>query len=142
MMQDRKDYPRPQLMRSAWQNLNGEWDFAFDEENRGVRENWQNGISKQKKIQVPFSYETKASGIGDPAQHEVVWYQRNFSFAKKEGKRSLLHFEGADFQTEVWVNGKAAGKHTGAYSRFSFDVTALLQEGKTASSFGVRTLCR
>lgn len=132
MMQDRKDYPRPQLMRSAWQNLNGEWDFAFDEENRGVRENWQNGISKQKKIQVPFSYETKASGIGDPAQHEVVWYQRNFSFAKKEGKRSLLHFEGADFQTEVWVNGKAAGKHTGAYSRFSFDVTALLQEGENS----------
>lgn len=132
MMQDRKDYPRPQLMRSAWQNLNGEWDFAFDEENRGVRENWQNGISKQKKIQVPFSYETKASGIGDPAQHEVVWYQRNFSFAKKEGKRSLLHFEGADFLTEVWVNGKAAGKHTGAYSRCSFDVTALLQEGENS----------
>lgn len=131
-MQDRKDYPRPQLMRSAWQNLNGEWDFAFDEENRGVRENWQNGIPKQKKIQVPFSYETRASGIGDPAQHEVVWYQRNFSFAKKEGKRSLLHFEGADFQTEVWVNGKAAGKHTGAYSRFSFDVTALLQEGENS----------
>lgn len=132
MMQDRKDYPRPQLMRSAWQNLNGEWDFAFDEENRGVRENWQNGIPKQKKIQVPFSYETKASGIGDPAQHEVVWYQRNFSFAKKEGKRSLLHFEGADFLTEVWVNGKAAGKHTGAYSRCSFDVTALLQEGENS----------
>ena len=131
-MQDRKDYPRPQLMRSAWQNLNGEWDFAFDEENRGVRENWQNGIPKQKKIQVPFSYETKASGIGDPAQHEVVWYQRNFSFAKKEGKRSLLHFEGADFLTEVWVNGKAAGKHTGAYSRCSFDVTALLQEGENS----------
>ena len=132
MMQDRKDYPRPQLMRSAWQNLNGEWDFAFDEENRGVRENWQNGIPKQKKIQVPFSYETRASGIGDPAQHEVVWYQRSFSFAKKEGKRSLLHFEGADFLTEVWVNGKAAGKHTGAYSRFSFDVTALLQEGENS----------
>ena len=132
MMQDRKDYPRPQLMRSAWQNLNGEWDFAFDEENRGVRENWQNGIPKKKKIQVPFSYETRASGIGDPAQHEVVWYQRNFSFAKKEGKRTLLHFEGADFQTEVWVNGKAAGKHTGAYSRFSFDVTALLQEGENS----------
>ena len=132
MMQDRKDYPRPQLMRSAWQNLNGEWDFAFDEENRGVRENWQNGIPKQKKIQVPFSYETRASGIGDAAQHEVVWYQRNFSFAKKEGKRSLLHFEGADFLTEVWVNGKAAGKHTGAYSRCSFDVTALLQEGENS----------
>ena len=132
MMQDRKDYPRPQLMRSAWQNLNGEWDFAFDEENRGVRENWQNGIPKQKKIQVPFSYETRASGIGDAAQHEVVWYQRSFSFAKKEGKRSLLHFEGADFQTEVWVNGRAAGKHTGAYSRFSFDVTALLQEGENS----------
>lgn len=132
MMQDRKDYPRPQLMRSAWQNLNGEWDFAFDEENRGVRENWQNGIPKQKKIQVPFSYETKASGIGDPAQHEVVWYQRNFSFAKKEGKRSLLHFEGVDFKAEVWVNGRSAGRHTGAYSRFSFDVTALLQEGKNS----------
>lgn len=132
MIQDRKDYPRPQLVRSTWQNLNGEWDFAFDEENRGVRANWQNGIPKQKKICVPFSYETKASGIKDPAQHEVVWYQRNFSFAKKEGKRSLLHFEGADFQTEVWVNGKAAGKHTGAYSRFSFDVTALLQEGENS----------
>lgn len=132
MMQDRKDYPRPQLMRSAWQNLNGEWDFAFDEENRGVRENWQNGIPKQKKIQVPFSYETRASGIGDPAQHEVVWYQRNFSFAKKEGKRSLLHFEGVDFKAEVWVNGRSAGRHTGAYSRFSFDVTALLQEGENS----------
>ncbi len=132
MIQDRKDYPRPQLVRSTWQNLNGEWDFAFDEENRGVRANWQNGIPKQKKICVPFSYETKASGIGDPAQHEVVWYQRNFSFAKKEGKRSLLHFEGVDFKAEVWVNGRSAGRHTGAYSRFSFDVTALLQEGENS----------
>lgn len=132
MIQDRKDYPRPQLVRSTWQNLNGEWDFAFDEENRGVRANWQNGIPKQKKICVPFSYETKASGIKDPAQHEVVWYQRNFSFAKKEGKRSLLHFEGVDFKAEVWVNGRSAGRHTGAYSRFSFDVTALLQEGENS----------
>ena len=132
MIQDRKDYPRPQLVRSTWQNLNGEWDFAFDEENRGVRANWQNGIPKQKKICVPFSYETTASGIKDPAQHEVVWYQRNFSFAKKEGKRSLLHFEGVDFKAEVWVNGRSAGRHTGAYSRFSFDVTALLQEGENS----------
>ena len=61
-----KDYPRPQLLRDQWENLNGTWDFAFDDAGTGMAQGWQNGFVPQHQIQVPFTFETKASGIEDP----------------------------------------------------------------------------
>ena len=121
----KKDYPRPQFVRDNWMNLNGTWDFGFDDGNRGEKEAWYKNFGGKKEIQVPFTYETSLSGIGQEEIHENVWYRRSFTAEdeKLSNKRLLLHFEGSDFLTKVWVNGSFAGSHRGGYSRFSFDVT-------------------
>ncbi len=117
------EYPRPQFVRSDWQNLNGEWDFAFGNE---VTENDAVSGNLPRKINVPFTYETKLSGIEDTAQYHIVWYSRRIT--GKQGKRTIINFEGADYDTEVYVNSELVGKHRGAYSRFSFDVTDYLND--------------
>lgn len=128
----RKDYPRPQLVRDGWVNLNGQWDFAFDDENAGERKGWQNALPGQTVINVPFTYETKASGIGDETAHENVWYSRKIEVdgTRLTSGRVLLHFEGSDFYTRVWVNGALAGSHRGGYARFSLDITKLVKAGE------------
>ena len=78
-----KDYPRPQLLRDQWENLNGTWDFAFDDTCTGMAQGWQNGFVPQHQIQVPFTFETKASGIEDPNPHSGVWYARTFTAVLK-----------------------------------------------------------
>jgi len=88
------DYPRPQLVRTDWVNLNGKWDFAFDDANAGEKLGWQKGFSKQYDIEVPFTYETKLSGIGQQEPHEHVWYAKTLNVKKHDG-RVLLHFEAA-----------------------------------------------
>lgn len=123
------DYPRPQLRRDNWVNLNGPWDFAFDDDDRGLQENWQYGFEPQYTIQVPFAYETAASGIGDSSEHRQVWYHRTFRL-EDDSRRTLLHFEGSDWQTQVYINGKMVGSHHGGYARFSFDITHFLFPGE------------
>ncbi|MDR1949150.1 MAG: glycoside hydrolase family 2, partial [Spirochaetaceae bacterium] len=127
-------YPRPQFVRDrdSWINLNGSWDFAFDDKNKGIGEEWFRSFPAGRKITVPFTYETPKSGIGDPGRHEVIWYHRTIPVEKNKepGKRIFLHFEGSDYHTELWVNGGFAGTHDGAYARFSFDITTLLRDGQ------------
>ena len=130
MYQYQKDYPRPQLVRENWKNLNGEWNFAFDDGREGIKNKWQKAFPQGEKIQVPFTYETEKSGIGRQERHSRVWYERTLSLEKEEEKRYLLHFEGCDFYTKVWVNGELAGSHRGGYARFTFDVTELLNRGE------------
>ena len=125
-----KDYPRPQLVRPEWTNLNGLWDFAFDDEDEGERAGWKDGFKKQKDIRVPFTYETKLSGIHDETRHDHVWYQKKISVKKEEGIRNLVHFEGSDFHTRVWVNGVFLGEHKGGYARFTFDMTEAAVDGE------------
>lgn len=126
-----KDYPRPQFVRNAWENLNGTWDFSFDDEKLGEANLWFASFPKQKEIQVPFSYETKLSGIGDETSHEHVWYHKTVFVSEEalQEKRVLLHLEGCDYITKVWVNGTYMGDHVGGYARFSFDITAALHDG-------------
>lgn len=128
----KKDYPRPQFAREQWENLNGEWDFAFDDSKRGVTEKWYRTFPEGKKIVVPFTYETKMSGIGDETKHEAVWYRRIIQVEgeKLKGQKLMLHLEGCDYHTIVWVNGEKAGSHRGCYSRFSFDISHLVAEGE------------
>ncbi len=115
------EYPRPQFVRADWQNLCGEWDFGFGEET-----NENNALAGElpRKIIVPFSYQTKASGIGLEEHHSLVWYSRKIR--GRAGKRTILNIDGADYETSVFVNGKLVGTHVGAYSRFSFDITDFL----------------
>src|ERR1044072_5919450 len=74
----RPEYPRPQFVRSEWQNLNGEWEFAFDDQNRGRELGWQYGLPLAGRIIVPFPYQSELSGINDKSIHEIVWYARSF----------------------------------------------------------------
>ena len=128
----KKDYPRPQFVRENWENLNGTWDFGFDDDHVGEKEKWYVNFGGDKKIQVPFTYETKLSGIQDETRHDYIWYRRNIQVDGKrlEKENYVLHFEGCDFITKVWVNGELVGSHRGGYSRFSFDITNLLKDGE------------
>ena len=74
----RNEYPRPQLERELWMNLNGEWNFNFDDNNLGEEEKWYAEKNFDKKITVPFCYQSPLSGIGDKSIHDVVWYKKNF----------------------------------------------------------------
>ena len=127
-----KDYPRPQLVRENWENMNGIWDFAFDDQNRGENAKWYKIFPKEKSIQVPFTYETKLSGIQDETRHDFIWYRKTFVISEErlDNNKLMLHFEGSDFLTKIWVNGQMAGCHKGGYSRFSFDITDLVHEGE------------
>ncbi|PWU67926.1 glycoside hydrolase family 2 protein [Gracilibacillus dipsosauri] len=128
----RTEYPRPQFQRDTWMNLNGQWNFHFDDENIGEKESWYKAASFTKDIQVPFTYETEASGIGEEAFHPNVWYQREFEIPKDQiGKKVILRFQAADYLTKVWINGIFIGEHAGGNSAFSFDISHAVEETKT-----------
>ncbi len=123
-----KDYPRPQFVRRQWMDLNGEWNFAFDDANQGEKLGWYKELNPTHRIQVPFTYETTSSTIGEEAPHEQVWYHRKISVIDLT-QTVILHMEGSDYETKIWVNGQYIGNHFGGYSRFSMDITNALMEG-------------
>ncbi|WP_156430835.1 glycoside hydrolase family 2 protein [Paenibacillus sp. FJAT-26967] len=127
----RDEYPRPQLTRQEWLCLNGEWEFSFDDARVGDAENWhQPGVAFERTITVPFTFQSKLSGIGDPAIHDLVWYRRRFEIpAGWSGKRILLHFGAVDYNARVWVNGQLAALHEGGHTPFQADITPLLAPG-------------
>lgn len=126
-MLQRREYPRPQFRREEWLSLNGEWEFAFDDGDEGIKKGYDTGkISLPLKINVPFTYQYEASGIGDTACHERVWYRKTFK--ANAAKRALLCFNGSDYVTDVWINGKHATTHTGGFAPFSVDITDYLTE--------------
>lgn len=127
-----KDYPRPQFVRGNWTNLNGIWDFAFDDDNKGEQNQWYEKFQSEYSICVPFTYETRLSGIEDESRHDFIWYHRTLHVeeGKLEKNNYVLHFEGSDYITKVWVNGQFAGSHQGGYARFSFDITNLVNDGE------------
>ncbi|MFB5189758.1 glycoside hydrolase family 2 protein [Alicyclobacillus fastidiosus] len=126
----RDEYPRPQFARDFWVNLNGEWNFRFDDEDVGVREQWYNRESAwfTDSILVPFCFQSELSGIHDIAFHDIVWYQRTFDIADAfHGKRVMLHFGAIDYESTVWVNGCLVTVHEGGHVPFSVDVTDVLK---------------
>ena len=130
-MAEAHDHPRPQLVRSAWVSLNGQWPFAYDDANTGLRERWHERDDVfDRSITVPFAPETKLSGIGDTGDHPYLWYRRTFEVdAQANGQRVILHFGAVDYEATVWVNGQFAASHTGGHVPFSADITDLLREG-------------
>jgi len=90
----RQEYPRPSLVRDRWLSLNGKWRFDFDDEKIGLQEKWwSSGHELGQAINVPFAYQTPASGINSQDYHPVVWYAREFEVPSQWGKdRILLHF--------------------------------------------------
>ncbi len=127
----RPEYPRPELYREAWLNLNGPWDFAFDFSDSGEEAGRPQGFGFDRQIMVPFAPESTLSGVGFTDFIPAVWYKKSFSLpASWENKKVLLHFEAGDYQTTVWVNSQKTGTHEGGYTPFSFDLTANLQPGE------------
>jgi beta-galactosidase/beta-glucuronidase len=134
----RPEYPRPQFRRPEWTNLNGEWAFAFDDEDAGLARGWHRVPAQDLRsgdspfdwrITVPFCYQSELSGIGDPSFHDVVWYARTFA-PSPGGERLLLHFGAVDYRAAVWVNGTQVAEHEGGHTPFSADVTPALTEGE------------
>ncbi|MCL6520118.1 MAG: beta-galactosidase [Armatimonadetes bacterium] len=120
----RPEHPRPDFMRAAWQNLNGKWRFAIDNEKSGMEKGWYTGHDFPSEILVPFCPESKLSGIGVTDFMNAVWYRRHFKVDKAlQGRRLLLHFGAVDYEARVWVNGHEVAHHRGGYTPFSADVT-------------------
>ena len=122
-------HPRPQMYRDGWTSLNGEWDFCNGRERAC---NSLADVAWDRKIAVPFSPETEASGIADTGFYSAVWYRRTWEQERlPEGKRLLLHFEAVDWRATVWVNGKRVASHTGGYVPFTADISHALVPGST-----------
>ncbi len=127
----RPEFPNPQFERRDWVNLNGPWQFGFDDGNVGLREGWHAGGGRfDRTIVVPFAFESPKSGIGDTTFHPVVWYRRDVSVpAGWKGRRVLLRFGAVDYHATVWLNGQKLGEHEGGSAPFAFDVTDQLKGG-------------
>lgn len=120
------EYPRPQLMRDEWQNLNGLWQYCIQPGKGGNAPAKYDG-----QILVPYPVESALSGVGRMVGKEnTLWYKREITLDKAVKKNKLLlHFGAADWQSEIYVNGKKVGEHTGGYDPFTFDITPFLQKG-------------
>lgn len=125
-----KNYPRPQFVRDSWLSLNCKWKFVFDDENVGEEKQFFNKFPNSNEILVPFTYETKMSGINDETVHENIWYSNDININAEKNKSIILHFEGSDFVTKLWINGNYVGMNIGGYHRFSFDITKFIVDGK------------
>ncbi len=119
------EYPRPQMVRPQWQNLNGLWDYAVVNLAAPQPEKFSG------KILVPFCIESALSGVRQPlTDKQRLWYHREFSAPDLAGgKRLLLHFGAVDWETKVLVNGKPAGQHKGGYDAFTFDISWAVKPG-------------
>ena len=127
----RWEHPRPDFKRSPWQNLNGQWDFEFDPDNKGEAEQWfvPGKHFFSQKITVPFPWEAPLSGIDKHDYTGTAWYQRKFAIPKTwSGNRVLLKFGALDYFGKVWVNGRFIGEHKGGYTPFEFDITEYLEK--------------
>ncbi|MEU4396767.1 sugar-binding domain-containing protein [Kribbella sp. NPDC023855] len=126
-------HPRPLLARDGWQDLCGEWQFAYDDSDTGLAEHWERRTDVfDRVITVPYPPESPASGIHDTGYHPVLWYRRTLQVpAPPPGRRSVLRFGAVDYRADVWVNGQHVARHDGGQTPFSADITdALSSDGE------------
>lgn len=123
------EYPRPQLVRGNWVNLNGQWNYAIVPKSSSDSK----PASFQGKILVPFAVESALSGVGKTVgKDSLLWYQRTITLpAKPKNQNVLLNFGAVDWECDVFVNGKKAGSHKGGYDAFTVDITPFLIKGST-----------
>ena len=120
-----QEYPRPQMVRERWANLNGLWKYAITPADAEP-------VAMDGQILVPFAVESALSGVGRfVSENEALWYEREFTAPRGwNGDRVILNFGAVDWKAEVYVDGQKAGEHTGGYTPFSFDITDLLANSR------------
>jgi beta-galactosidase/beta-glucuronidase len=117
-------------VRPQWLNLNGEWEFAFDDANEGGVKGWALGLPLDKRIIVPFPYQSELSGINDKSIHEIIWYSRNFEVPHDwMAMNILLHFGAVDYESTIWINGREVGHNRGGHTPFQFNIAPYLNFG-------------
>jgi len=136
----KEEYPRPQLVRENWMNLNGTWEFTFDDADQGMAENWFFNDKKfEDEIEVPFVYQTPMSGIDNQENHEIIWYKKTFEIPEKiTQEKILLHFGAVDYEAKIFINGSFAGKHVGGHTPFTIDITPYLRDKDSNQELIVR----
>ncbi|MBT4400254.1 MAG: beta-galactosidase, partial [Bacteroidetes bacterium] len=118
------EYPRPQLVRNSWKNLNGLWNYAILPKGGNIPESFDG------KILVPFAIESSLSGVQKRVgKNNELWYQQSLSIPKEwKNKNIVLHFGGVDWKADIWLNDIKIGSHQGGYTPFSFDITPFLNK--------------
>jgi hypothetical protein len=116
------EHPRPDFYRNEWLNLNGKWDFRFDKNEEGLKQNWSKGqVVFNSSILVPFPWGAPLSGIKDEA--DVAWYKKTIDIPANWSKQSVFVVIGAsDYKTTVWIDGILLGNHEGGYTPFEFEL--------------------
>ena len=117
------EYPRPQMVRENWTNLNGIWEYAITPKEAGMPER------PDGEIRVPFAIESRLSGVQkNITDQEELWYFKTLQVPKnKKGENTLLHFGAVDWRSTVYVNGTEVGTHEGGFTPFSFNITPYLK---------------
>ena len=120
-----QSYPRPQLQRAEWINLNGLWKYAVTDQNTSRK-----NVSFEGEILVPFAIESSLSGVQKTfLPTDKLWYQREFTLDPSwKNKSTVLHFGAVDYECQVWVNNRLVGTHKGGNNPFSFDITKYLKK--------------
>ena len=123
-----QNYPRPQMVRSKWKNLNGLWDYTVL--NRMPREKLV-PITYKEQILVPFSIESSLSGVGEELSPvEVLWYRTNFDVSDWKEKEILIHFGAVDYKSTLYINGINVGTHIGGNDPFSYNITPFIDNNR------------
>ena len=128
-----REYPRPQMVRRQWQNLNGRWEYAITPRTAPAPTRFDGPIL------VPFCVESTVSTVNKPlSADQRLWYRRNVTVPRQwAGQRVLLHFGAVDYECSLWINGGLVGSHTGGSDAFSFEVTDYLKDGPNQLLLGV-----
>lgn len=121
-------YPRPQFIRENWTDLNGSWQFTFDDNDEGENnKQFLNNEFYTMNIQVPYSYHTKSSGVEIKENHPIVWYKKDLHVDVKEGKRYLLHFGAVDYRCDLYIDDVRVFTHIGGHTPFDVDITKYIK---------------
>jgi len=121
-----QEYPRPQLKRAEWTNLNGLWKYSVTD-----KSSQKSSVSYQDEILVPFAIESALSGVNKTfTANDKLWYKRDFTLnTRTKGQKTILHFGAVDYECSVWINNKLVGTHKGGNNSFSFDISQSLKSG-------------
>ena len=129
----RAEHPNPMKKHSSFINLNGTWEFEYDNTFYGKEKKYFDRTELSGRIEVPFCPESVLSGIGNTDFINAVWYRRDIELTEDDLKgHVLVTFGAVDYESEVYINGSFVGSHLGGFTPFTFDLTDKLHAGKNS----------